>query len=371
MSDFKKGKYALYLRRSKGEGGTTDEQLKTLLGFVEELERKGKIRKVNRGVKGRDMSKKRRGVDLTIKGDIFNEGEGQSGYNVAERPVFMDLLERLRNGEYDGVLAVSMDRYARNYGALSRYAYDLWGERNPPTMFYGFAERMGLGEGGERGLINEKVLSSLMEWGGLAKSLEIKKGETKRTGTNVDRGYLLGSKPEWLGKTYRGKTSKGVPYRDAWQAIKDGKGANIIARSARKFDTTGAPQTSWTRTWKPRLLGYDRLGVLEKWLDAVEAVNEYIREIFPTKPKSGYQSREATNILKATAGYFAYPAGVALVAESGETEFVTFPYPLDIGLDTLADADDALTIEGFSVKREPLGDRQLDVFQTQPRSAKK
>ena len=210
-----------------------------------------------------------------------------------------------------------------------------------------------------------------MEWGGLAKSLEIKKGETKRTGTNVDRGYLLGSKPEWLGKTYRGKTSKGVPYRDAWQAIKDGKGANIIARSARKFDTTGAPQTSWTRTWKPRLLGYDRLGVLEKWLDAVEAVNEYIREIFPTKPKSGYQSREATNILKATAGYFAYPAGVALVAESGETEFVTFPYPLDIGLDTLADADDALTIEGFEVKREPLGDRQLDVFQTQPRSAKK
>jgi len=372
VTDFKKGKYALYLRRSKGEGGTTDEQLKTLLTFVEKLEKSGKIRKVNRGIKGRDITKKRRGIDLSVKGDIFNEGEGQSGYNVAERPVFMDLLDRLRNGEYQGVLAVSMDRFARNYGALSRYAYDLWGEQSPPAMFYGFAERMGLGEGGERGLINEKVLSSLMEWGGLAKSLEIKKGETKRKGTNVERGYLLGSRPEWLGKTYRGKTSKGVKYRDAWQAIKDGKGTNQIARSAGKFDKTGAPEKGFVRNWKKRLIGYDRMGVLEDWLDAVEAVNDYIREIFPTKPKSGYESQEATNILKATAGYFAYPAGVVLTDnETGASEFVTFPYPLDIGLDVLAQTKDASMLENFIVTREEIGDRQIDPFQTQPRSGGK
>jgi hypothetical protein len=372
MTDFKKGKYALYLRRSKGEGGTTDEQLKTLLTFVEKLEKSGKIRKVNRGVKGRDLAKKRRGIDLTIKGDIFNEGEGQSGYNVAERPVFMDLLERLRDGEYQGVLAVSMDRFARNYGALSRYAYDLWGEQDQPRMFYGFAERMGLGEGGERGLINEKVLSSLMEWGGLAKALEIKKGETKRKGTNVDRGYLLGSRPEWLGKTYRGKTSKGVNYRQAFEKIKANAGTNAISRSAGKFDKTGAPDRGFVRNWKKRLIAYDRLGVLEDWLDAYEAVNEFIRDIFPTKPKSGYESQEASNLLKATAGYFAYPAGVVLVNEdTGASEFVTFPYPLDVGLDTLGQTKDASMLENFVVEREELGDRQLDLFQTQPRSGGK
>lgn len=369
----KRLKLAVYMRRSKGESGTTADQLEQLENFIAPLEKKRFIYKVDRNIQGRDIKKKRQGVKFFDKGDIYNEGDGFSGYNVAGRPVFMELLERLRNGEYDGVMAVSMDRYARNYGALSRYAYDLWGEDNPPKLFYGFAEKMGLGEGGQKGIISEKVLSSLMEWGGLAKSLEIKKAETKRTGTIVDTGYLLGSRPEWVGKTYRGKTSKGVKYRDAWEAIKTGQGPNAIARAAGKFAKDGQPERSFVRNWKNRLLAYNRLGVLDGWLDAVEAVNKFILD-YGAYPKSSINSTEVKNLLRSTAGYFAYPAGVALIdGDSDELTFVMFPNPLEVGIQKLSEVKDATIYPEFEVTRRPITQddvAKLDVFQTQPRAAK-
>jgi hypothetical protein len=44
---------------------------------------------------------------------------------------------------------------------------------------------------------------------------------------------------------------------------------------------------------------------------------------------------------------------------------------LDVGLDTLGQTKDASMLENFVVEREELGDRQLDLFQTQPRSGGK
>ncbi len=355
-------------RRSAGEGGSTASQLEQLISFFEPLEKAGVIAKVDRRVKGRDPTKKEwKGVDLDRPGDIHNEGEGTGGFSLKGRPVMMHGIKALRNDEYDAMGAVSIDRLARNYGALARYGYDLWGEREQPKLLYGFAEKLGLGDTGEQGIVNEKVLASLMEWGGLAKTLEIAKGEKKRKGTNVDKGYLLGARPELLGFTYKGKTNKGTPYRAAWEAIQANLNGAQVARAARKFAKDGSPQASWTRTWKPRLMGYFDAGVLEDWLSAVEAMNQYIRDL-GGYPKNAFKSREVSNILRSSAGFFSYPAGVLLRGPGGVQEFVTFPNPLDIGLDLLAETEDASTLEGFKVNRDEYDGRELLKIQTQPRA---
>ncbi len=365
---FKGKKIAVYLRRSKGESGTTQDQLVEITPFINQLIKKKQIKKFNFDIVGRSLDGTWKGVDLERKGDIYNEGDGFSGYSVTSRPVFMELLAKVREGDYDAIVAVSMDRYARNYGALSRYAYDLWGELTPPKLLYGVAEKMGLGEKGQQGIINEKVLASLMEWGGLAKLLEIAKGEKKRKGTNVDRGYLLGSRPEWMGKEYRGKTTKTVEYRKAWEAIKAGKGAAAIGRAAKKYDSQGLGSTSWPRTWRPRLKAYNELGVLDDWLDNVEAVNQYIKD-YGAKPYYSYKSDEVQQLLKSTSGYFAYPAGVLLKTDEG-FDFVTFPKPLEIGIARLA-KNEPEKIDEFVVERTDDIPEDLDVYQTQPRSSGK
>lgn len=370
IESLKGKKVAVYLRRSKGEKGTTKDQLTEITPFIKSLQNKKLIKSFDFGVKGRSIDKSYRGVDLDRKGDIYNEGDGFSGFNVDERPVFMALLEEARNGKYDAILAVSMDRYARNYGALSRYAYELFDlSRQPkPVVFYGTAEKIGLGTNEE----DEVLISALMGFGGLTKRIEIRKGEKKRKGTAVDRGYLLGARPEWVGKVYRGKTGGVVEYRKAWEAIQAGKGARAVGKAARKFDTTGGGSTSFTRSWKPRLQAYDKLGVLDDWLTNFEAVNDYILN-YGEYPKSSFKSKEVSQLLSQTAGYFAYPAGVVLEVENDgvkELQFITFPKPLDIGIDRLATvlADD---MDDFIVTRTSEIPEPLNKYQTQPRSGGK
>lgn len=358
------------MRRSKGESGTTKDQLNEITPFIKSLQDKKLIKSFDFGVKGRSIDKTYRGVDLDRKGDIYNEGDGFSGFNVDERPVFMALLEKARNGEYDAILAVSMDRYARNYGALSKYAYDLFDlNREPkPIVLYGVAEKKGLGMNEE----DEVLIAALMGFGGLTKRIEIRKGEKKRKGTAVDRGYLLGARPEWVGKVYRGKTGGVVEYRKAWEAIQEGQGARAVGRAARKFEKDGQGSSSFTRTWKPRLQAYNDLGVLDDWLTNVEAVNDYILN-YGDYPRSSFKSKEVSQLLSQTAGYFAYPAGVVLQVENDgvkKLEFITFPKPLDIGIDRLAtvNADD---MDDFIVIRSSEIPEDLNRYQTQPRSGGK
>lgn len=365
--DLKKPKVAIYLRRSKGEGGSTKEQLKNLFDTITMLEENGEIKKIDRRIVGRDIDKKRRGVDLKLKGDIFNEGEAESGYKVAERPVFIDLVERLRKGEYDGVLAVSMDRYARNYGALSRYAYDTWAEQDPPAFFHGLTNGKTLGSFDP---VEEAVVNTEMTWGGVTKQTEIKKAEKKRVTTNVDRGYLLGSRPEWIGKVYRGKTSRGVPYREVYEVLRKGGDSRAFAIAGQKYDKTGKPERGFYRNWAGRLQGYADLGVIDDWLDNIDKVNRFIVSLSPSQPKTGYKL--AANLLKATAGYFAYPAGVMLVnPNDGSKKFVEFPNPKKLDFTELNEVKDASNIKGFNVKVTEYDGEDLHLLQTQPRSGKK
>ena len=65
-----------------------------------------------------------------------------------------------------------------------------------------------------------------------------------------------------------------------------------------------------------------RLGVIEEMLEKYEAVDNYIRD-FGSQPKTSFKSKEIFNLLKSSAGYFAYPAGVLIVnIASGGKEFI-------------------------------------------------
>jgi len=367
----------IYLRRSKGESGTTADQLVELQSTIKAIE-KATGKKIDRGVQGKSLTGEYQGVEYFDKGDIWNEGNGVSGYSVKDNPVFRKLVkDELRKDNADLVLAVSMDRFSRNYGGLAFQVYDLWngdaffrGKALPKKVFYGLSEQRGLGEPGELGLINEKVLNSLMDWGGLAKQLEIQKGEKKRTGTNIDKGYLLGGKPEWVGKVYKGKTAKLIDYRGVFEAIQRNEGASALGRIARKFDRQGQPETSFARTWKPRLKAYDDLGVINDWLDNYEAVSAFILEQSPTQPATAFKSKPASDVLRNTAGYFAYPAGVLIVNNTTEQEeFVTFPTPLSIGIERLA-VSNPLDLDDWEVVRTSTIPKDLNKYQTQPRAAR-
>jgi hypothetical protein len=373
--EWSKKKFAIYLRRSKGEKGSTANQLEALLPKIKVLEKAGLLKPINRDIVGKDITKQIKfdaKRDLALIGGVFNEGEGASGFKVAERPVFMELLKRVRSGEFDGVIAPSMDRFARNYGAFSRYAYDLFGDEQPDEkrkMFWGLQEQMGLGVAGFEGETMQAMISSLMDWGALAKKQEIRKAEDVRIGSMLDKGYMMGSKPEWIGKTRGGNTSKGVNYRAAWQAIqagKTGKAAAVLAGKKvydKRYHTWGG-DTKWANTWINRMRAYDELDALDNWLDAIDAVEDYIKEV-GAYPKVSYQTREVTNLISNTAGFFAYPAGLSL---AGEDEWIVFPNPILIGIDRLAATRNPLELEDWLVEREPLGDRKLNLYQTQPRA---
>jgi hypothetical protein len=372
----KNPKVKIYLRRSKGESGTTADQLVELQSTIKAIE-KATGKKIDKGIQGKSLTGEYQGVQFFDKGDIWNEGNGVSGYTVKDRPVFQELLKKLRKGEADLVLAVSMDRYARNYGGFAFEAYDLWngdaefrGKPLPKKVFYGLSEQRGLGEPGELGLINEKVLNSLMDWGGLAKQLEIQKGEKKRTGTNIDKGYLLGGKPEWVGKVYKGKTAKQIDYRAVFEGIQAGKGTAALGRIAKKYDRQGQPESSFARTWKPRLKAYGEMGVINEWLDNYEAVSAFILEQSPTQPATAFKSKPASDVLRNTAGYFAYPAGVLIVNNATEQEeFVTFPTPLSVGIERLA-VSNPLDLDDWEVERSSTIPKNLNKYQTQPRAAR-
>ena len=89
MNDWKGKKMAVYIRRSEGETGTTKNQLDRIMA---ELQKSGKIAKLNMNIVGRDITKKRFNAkrDLALEGDIYNEGEEQSGFKFEERPVFLN-----------------------------------------------------------------------------------------------------------------------------------------------------------------------------------------------------------------------------------------------------------------------------------------
>ena len=127
-----KKRMAVYLRRSEGESWSTEEQLTRILEKLKKLEKDKAILPIDRNIVGRDITKKERfnkERDLAKIGDIYNEGEGASGFKFKDRPVLAELIKRLENNEYDGIIVESMNRVARDFSGLARFLLPLWREQ--------------------------------------------------------------------------------------------------------------------------------------------------------------------------------------------------------------------------------------------------
>lgn len=360
--DKKPLKAALYVRRSEGEGGTTGAQLDRILPAAKRLVRGKKIQSLNETVVGKDITGKRkfnRQKDLAIQGDIYNEGEGASGFGF-DRPVLRELISRMKAGEYDLIIVETMDRLARDWtGLVDALGAALW--RVDGKRVYGIAN----GEYLAQDPIQEAIINTRMTWGGVAKKDEIKKAEKGRVGSALDKGFFKSSAPEFLGT--KGK-QHGLDYRKAWrlmQAYGENNKGRLNSPSA--VGNEFSKDNKWASSWYARLKGYNELGVLEAWLDAYEAINAYT-EALGGYPRNQWRSNpELKRIVKASSGFFGYPAGVNV---AGTEEFVIFPSPLTVGLDALASVADPTVLENFMVIREPLGKRQLSIWQTQQRTRK-
>lgn len=365
MKDWKRKKVAVLLRRSQGETGTTKDQLDRIMPIILDLEKKGKIKKLNRGIVGKDIEGKkrfRRDRDLILKGDFYNEGRGTSAgaFKPDERPVLMELLNRMREGQYDAVLAENMDRYSRDPLSFAAVALDLWRENN--KIFWGLADNEGWGA--QLSPYEESIIVTKLMWGGEAKKAEARKSR-KQLAKAIFRGSMTGSKPEWLGSKSK---QHGLDYRKAWERmLKEGtrefKG-DMILKNPGDVGEVFSKDNKWASLWYQKMKAWDELGVLYNWLDGVDKVNDFISSI-NVQPRVAFKQTPARNLIKSTSGYFAYPAGVKV----GKTDnFVIFPDPTDLDFEQLGLIADASTIEGFEVTVEPVENRILTLAQTQPRA---
>ena len=362
----KKLRAAVYLRRSEGESGSTQAQLDRILPLIEELEKKGAIYKVDRRVVGRDIAKKRRfnaRTDLALPGDIHNEGEGASGFSVDNRPVMQGLFQRLEKDEYDVVLTETLDRLGRDYAELAFFALPMWREKG--KTFFSLTDGDYLSDDP----LTEAVINTKLTWGGIAKKGEIKKAEKGRVGGAIDRGFFKSSSPEFLGT--KGK-QHGLNYRKAWALMQAyGEKPNGNVNNASAIAKEFGKDNKWALSWYKRLKAYDELGALEGWLTAYEAINAFT-EALGGYPRNQWRSNPMLKrIVKASSGFFGYPAGVNV---AGTDEFVTFPNPVMVGLDALASVDDPQELEAFMVERRILTAEEkenLHPFQTQQRTRKK
>ena len=193
VRDWKKKKVAVYLRRSKGEKGNTKNQLDRISKELTQLEKEGKIAKVDRRIVGRPMDGRKFSPDrdLVLKGDIFNEGNGQSAFGSSrERQVFNELLKRVKAGEYDAVVAESLDRYSRDPLDFARArvgetdALDMW--REDGIQFWGLSDNRGYGT---LEPFNESIITTQLMWGGESKRQEVKKA-VRALDDKLARGLL-------------------------------------------------------------------------------------------------------------------------------------------------------------------------------------
>ena len=354
-------KLAVYLRRSEGEKGSTKDQLKRIEKSITSLE-KYTGRKINRTIVGKDINNKKRfnaKKDLAIKGDIYNEGEGASGFKTTSRPVFMELVSRIEDGKYDGIVVETFDRVSRDILGLSHLALPLWREQG--KIVYGLKDGKLL----DNNLKDEALLVITEAANSLTKLGEIDKAKETLFGDAIDRGFLKGAQVEFLGT--KGK-EHGLSYRKAWNLMqaygenkKDPNKPNKPSTIAKEFNKTNR----WVYDFYKKMKEYNQAGVLEDWLTAIEKMNDFVRST-GGYPRNQWKSNpEIQRIRSATAGWFGYPAGVKVEATN---EFVEFPNPNEIDWEQLKLTDNPMTLEGWEVKRQPYDNRNLLDIQTQPRS---
>ena len=178
-----KRKAAVYLRRSKGESGTTKDQLRRIQPVI-------------------DMLIDEKKISTPI---IVDEGRSESGFDI-DRPEFAMLMGKVDAGEVDIILAESLDRIARdalvlgdNAGRQLLNGLELY-SINDDTMF-------------TYDDLDSKMMGTiLMEVGGRAKKGEILKGQIALmgrkkktaagtikdiTGTSSEKGHMASPEMDW------------------------------------------------------------------------------------------------------------------------------------------------------------------------------
>ncbi|MDA9166816.1 recombinase family protein [Candidatus Poseidoniaceae archaeon] len=376
MDDWKKKKVAIYLRRSKGDTGDTESQLDRIEPLIRALEKEGKIKKVNRSIVGRQFKySKEEGRfksarDLARVGDIFNEGDGQSAFDSARsRVVLGELLKRMREGEYEAVLAETLDRYSRDPLDFAQVALDDW--RKNGKQFASLKESFYYGSPNP---LDESIITTQLMWGG-----EAKKGESRKSRNalekKIDVGYITKPKAELRGS---GSKGQGRDYRNVWARMltfgetPEGrlKTPGQVGKSFGRDHTWASNFYEIFKQWNSYVYP-DGETALEKWFDAVDSVNQFIAEYPMARDGDSYKQKEVKQLIKSANGFLAYPAGVnpSNKYPTAQNQFILFPNPTDFDLNELATQPDPNMIQGWSVIREPLGNRPLMKHQTQFRGA--
>ena len=372
-------RFAIYIRRSEGEKGSTKKQLERIKRDLDNLEEATGM-KIDRRIVGKDIDKKKRFdrkkmlVDLDdegkvisrVDGDIFNEGEGASGFKIAERPVFVELIRRLREGEYDGIAVETFDRISRDYGGLSYFGLPLW--REDGKIFLGFN-----GTYLNDNLANEFLLGVTSSAASLTKPQETEKSKKGRADA-IDVGFIKAGRPEFIGS---GTKAAGLDYREAYRLMKqngENNAGNLmrpsdVAKAVGKTSKDGSGDNKWASAWYLKMKEYERLGVLESWLSAYEAFNAWIMEqgAYPTSVWNRKGFTELDRIKKYTSGFFAYPAGIKVEQTQ---EYVEFPNVSNLDLDVLGSLEDPRDYPGkmFRVRRIKTIPPNLSEVQIQGRS---
>jgi len=372
MDKWKRKKVAVYLRRSKGDTGDTKAQLKRIEPLLAKLEKEGKVKKIDRSIVGRQFSYTKdegrfnAARDLARKGDIFNEGDGQSAFDSArERRVLNELLKRMRDGEYDAVVAETLDRYSRDPLDFATAALDDW--RKGDKQFASLKEGEAYGSPNE---LDEAIITTKLMWGG-----EGKKGESRKAINALEEkmniGFLSKPKAELRGS---GTKNAGMNYRQAYQLMKAyGETPEGRLRKPGQVGKEFRRDHTWASQWYERMKQWesyvypDGETALEKWLNAVEKVNQFIGEYPLARDGDSWKRPEVIQLVKTASGFLGYPAGVnpSRAYPVGKEQFILFPDPTDFDIEELSVTADPRTIEGWTVIREPLGERMLMKHQTQ------
>ena len=397
ISDRKNLRGAVYLRKSAGEGGTTDAQLERILPKIEKLEQTGIIKPLNRTIVGKDIDRKKKfdkKKDLAIIGDFYNEGESQSGF-TADRPVLVELLRRVENDEYDIIIAETTDRFARDSLILGHLFYTALQKGIP---MYAISEDAIIGYD-KRYLTDKATAIALTEFGGLAKQFEIQKSKEAKTGTTeevFEGGKLLGIAKDITGSTLE-KGNLTTPELD-WKKFLSGemniqqaynitinwptmtREGQLTFKNGRALsDAVGATSRSWARTWWPLFTSWERLGVGQEYVDNIQAMVDFLKTIkspntgkpysrigdivvYKTdkrgreRPAPTASPKQVENLLKWTVAYRKYPAGVNL---ADSITFVKWPSPIKVGIEKLANTDDPRVLDNWNIEQRNLTKNEL------------
>ena len=369
-ADWKKKKVAVYLRRSKGEGGSTKAQLDRIKKDVKALEKAGKVAKVDFGIVGKDFDSDARfnaARDLSKKGDVYNEGDGKSAFGTARtRPVLNALLERLRNGQYDAVVAESLDRYSRDPLDLSRAldgtALDLW--REGGKVFWGLKDGRGYGTGEP---FNEAIITTALLWGGEGKKQEGTKS-LDALEQKINRGFITSrNKAEFVGS---GSKNAGLDYRRFWTIAQAfGETPEGRLKSPGKVGSEFGRDHTWASTTYDMFRAWqsvqvkDDLTALDAWFNTVDAINEFIRQQPAKYDRVAFKSEPVKNLISNSNGFINYPAGFSASEKypQAKNQFITFPYPLDFDFEALAMTKKPQEdITGWAVERVPISPKEKE-----------